>query len=62
MRLSLSKQDTVVPVNKLEREAVVNSDRAYRVPRFMAPRLASRRQRARRGAAPGRRGGCISNP
>ena len=31
-------QEVVVPVNELEREAIATSARAYRVPRFMAPR------------------------
>jgi len=31
-------QELLVPVNELEREAIATSTRAYRVPRFMAPR------------------------
>jgi hypothetical protein len=32
-------QEIIVPVNKLEAEAIAISARAYRVPRFMTPRL-----------------------
>ena len=36
--LTLSRRRTDGPINELEREAVANSVRTYRFPRFMAPR------------------------
>jgi hypothetical protein len=49
MRLNSKNQEVVVPVNELEREAIAISARAYRVPRFMAPRSRASKDSKQKG-------------
>jgi hypothetical protein len=43
-------QEQLVPVNELEREVIATSARAYRVPRFMAPRARASKDFKQKGA------------
>jgi hypothetical protein len=43
-------QELLVPVNELEREVIATSARAYRVPRFMAPRSRASKDFKQKGA------------